>query len=70
MAPDFALEGIQSGKNIGVGHIDWMVTNRGRDGSDRTIGRWSGSNDNGAIFALTFTAIDTIVINIIESISH
>jgi hypothetical protein len=38
MAPDFALEGIQSGKNIGVGHIDWMVTNRGRDGSDRTIG--------------------------------
>ena len=47
-----------------------MVTKRGSDGPDRTIGLGSGSNDESAIFALTFAAIDTIVINIIESISH
>ena len=47
-----------------------MVTDRGSDGPDRIIGLGNGSNDEGAIFALTFAAIDTIVIDIIESISH
>jgi hypothetical protein len=44
-----------------------MATNRGPDGSDRIIGPEDGSNDEGAIFALTFTAIDTIVIHVFES---
>ncbi len=47
-----------------------MVTNRGNYSPDRTIGLGSGSNDEGAIFALTFAAIDTIVRNLIESIFH
>ena len=47
-----------------------MVTNRGSDGPDRTIGLGSGSNDEGAIFALTFAAIDIIVTNVVETISH
>ena len=45
-----------------------MVTNRGGDGLDRTIGQGNGSNAADAIFALTFAAIDTIVSKIIESI--
>ncbi len=45
-----------------------MVTNRGRDGPDRTTGLRSGSNGEGAIFALTFAAIDTIVIHLSEPI--
>ena len=45
-----------------------MVTNRGSDGLDRTIGLGSGSNDEDAIFALTFAAIDIIVRNLNESI--
>jgi hypothetical protein len=44
-----------------------MATNRDGDGPDRTIGLGSGSNGEGAIFALTFTAIDTIVIHLVES---
>ena len=47
-----------------------MVTNRGSDGPDRTIGLGNGSNDEEAIFALTFAAIDTIVRNLIESFFH
>ena len=35
--------------------------NRESDGLDRTIGLGSGSNDKGAIFTLTFAAIDIIV---------
>jgi hypothetical protein len=42
-----------------------MVTIRGCNGLDRTIGLVSGSNDDEAIFALTFAAIDTIVRNLI-----
>ena len=45
-----------------------MATNRGRDSPNRIIGLGSGSNDEGAIFALTFTAIDTIVIHLFELI--
>ena len=47
-----------------------MATNRGNDGPDRTIGLGSGSNGESAIFALTFTAIDTIVLHQVESIFH
>lgn len=47
-----------------------MATNRDGDGPDRTIGRGSGSNGEGAIFTLTFSAIDTIVIHLAESIFH
>ena len=47
-----------------------MVTNRGRDGLDRTIGLGSGSNDEGAIFTLTFAAIDIIVSNLSKSNFH
>ena len=45
-----------------------MATNRGRDSPNRTTGLGSGSNDEGAIFALTFTAIDTIVLHLSELI--
>lgn len=45
-----------------------MATNRGRDGPNRTTGLESGSNNEGAIFTLTFTAIDTIVIHLSELI--
>ena len=47
-----------------------MVANTARDGLDRTIGLGSGSNDEGAIFTLTFAAIDIIVTHIGESIFH
>ena len=43
------------------------MTNRGSDDLDRTIGLGSGSNGKGAIFALTFAAIDTIVRRLVES---
>ena len=46
------------------------MTDRGSDGPDRTIGPGSGSNGEGAIFALTFAAIDTIVRSLIESSFH
>jgi hypothetical protein len=39
----------------------------GSDGFDRTIGLRRRSNDQGAIFALTFAAIDTIVRRFVES---
>ena len=47
-----------------------MVTNRGTDGSDGTIGLGSGSNGKGAILALTFRAIDIIVTQPVVSIFH
>lgn len=43
-----------------------MVTNRGADGSERTIGVGSGSNNEGAIFALTFAALDIILLFLFE----
>ena len=47
-----------------------MVINRGRDGSDRTIGLAIGSNNEETIFALTFAAIDIIVTSVVQSVSH
>ena len=47
-----------------------MVTNRGSDGPDRTIGPGTGSNHEDAIFTLTFAAIDIIVTHVGESIFH
>jgi len=47
-----------------------MATDRGSDGPDRTIGLEDGSNDEVSIFTLTFTAIDTIVMQVAESIFH
>ena len=47
-----------------------MVTNTGSDSSDRTIGLGSGSNDEGAIFALTFAALDIILAKLVDSIFH
>ncbi len=47
-----------------------MVTNRGNYGPDRTTGLGSGSNDEDAMCALTFAAIDTIVRNLTELIFH
>ena len=37
----------------------------GRNRFDRTIGIGNGSNDHGAIFALTFAALDIIVISLV-----
>ena len=42
--------------------------NRGVTNFDRTTGLRSGSNGEGAIFVLTFTAIDTIVLHVCETI--
>jgi hypothetical protein len=47
-----------------------MVANTARDGLDRTIGLGSGSNDEGAIFTLTFAAIDIIVSDLSKSNVH
>jgi hypothetical protein len=47
-----------------------MVANTARDGLDRTIGLGSGSNDEGAIFTLTFAAIDIIVRDLSKSNFH
>ena len=47
-----------------------MVTNSRSDGPDRTIGPGTWSNDEDAIFTLTFAAIDIIVTHIGESIFH
>jgi len=47
-----------------------MVTNRGNYGLDRTTGLGSGSNYEGAMFTLTFAAIDTIVRNLTELSFH
>ena len=44
--------------------------NRERDGLDRTIGIGSGSNDEGAIFALTFATLDIILTNQVNSVFH
>ena len=47
-----------------------MVTNGGNYGLDRTTGLGSGSNYEGAMFTLTFAAIDTIVRNLTELSFH
>jgi hypothetical protein len=47
-----------------------MVANRASDDPDRTIGPGSGSNIAPAIFALTFTAIDTILRSLFDLIYH
>jgi hypothetical protein len=40
------------------------------DGFDRTIGLRSGSNSEGAIFVLTFAAIDTILGHFCKPVYH